>query len=360
MWEAILALFTFMSHQKPLLIVLDDLQWADSSSCELLGYLARRLSGAPVLFVGACRESELAPNHILHGLIAHMQREHTITTLSIQPLTNEQIGRLVGHLPQEMIGYIQQQAAGNPFFAEELALSLSTEPFAPLNERQTVTRRKRSTLPENIRVALDHRISKLSRPCQQLLANAAVLGGSFEFTLIRAMETYGANQKDEDTILDLLDEALQAGVLAEEGRGTRVSYHFWHPLLVSHLYERLSAMKRALLHRRVADILQQLYARREEEGAATITYHLVEGEGEAERIAHYAELAGNSAHALSAYPDAEHYYRLVLEHSDASATDNTQREFLLERLGECTRIQGHFETAQHFYEQILIRTCKSS
>ena len=208
-------------------------------------------------------------------------------------------------------------------------------------------------------MALDHRISKLSRSCQQLLANAAVMGGSFEFTLIRSMESYGANQKDEDTILDLLDEALQAGVLAEEGRGTRIRYHFWHPLLVSHLYERLSATKRALLHRRVAEILQQLYARHEEEGAATITYHLVEGEGEDERIAHYAEIAGTSAYTLSAYPDAERYYRLALEHSVATI-DDTRKAFLLERLGECARFQGHFEAAQHFYEQLLMERGKQA
>ena len=355
LWEAVLTLFTLMSQQRPLLVVLDDLQWADSSSCELLGYLARRLSGQHVLFIGACRESELAPNHVLHGLIAHMQREHTITTLAIQPLTDAQIRKLVGHLPQDIVVYIQQQAAGNPFFAEELALSSDTELPASPNGKQSATRRKPSTLPENIRVALDHRISKLSRSCQQLLANAAVMGGSFEFSLIRAMESYGANQKDEDTILDLLDEALQAGVLAEEGRGTHIRYHFWHPLLVSHLYERLSATKRALLHRRVAEILQQLYARREEEGAATITYHLVEGGAEDERIAHYAELAGNSAYTLSAYPDAERYYRLALEHSPNALTDSTWRALLLERLGECARIQGHFEDAQHFYEQILAK-----
>ncbi len=182
-------------------------------------------------------------------------------------------------------------------------------------------------------MALDHRISKLSRSCQQLLSNAAVIGGSFEFTLIRAMEAYGANQKDEDTILDLLDEALQAGVLAEEGRGTHIHYHFWHPLLVSHLYERLSASKRALLHRRVAEILQQLYARREEEGAATITYHLVEGGAEDERIAHFAELAGNSAYILSAYPDVERYYRLVLEHSGAEPAHGYEKGILAGAIG---------------------------
>ena len=356
LWESVLALFTLMSRKQALLVVLDDLQWADSSSCELLGYLARRLAGQAVVFVGACRESELAPNHVLHGLIAHMQREHTITTLAIQPLTNTEIRTLVGHLPADTVAYIQQQAAGNPFFAEELAFSSDgafTEPVTLSTGKQTGTRRKHSALPESIRAALDHRISKLSRPCQQLLSNAAVLGGSFEFTLMRAMESYGANQKDEDTILDLLDEALQAGVLAEEGRGTRIRYHFWHPLLVSHLYERLSVTRRALLHRRVAEILQQLYARREEEGAATITYHLVEGGAEDERVAHYAELAGNSAYILSAYPDAERYYRLVLERTGADPTHQVKRALLLERLGECARIQGHFEDAQHFYEQTL-------
>ncbi len=371
LWEAILALFTLMSGKRPLLIVLDDLQWADSSSCELLGYLARRLSGQPVQFIGACRESELTPNHVLHGLIAHMQREHTITTLTIEPMTDAQIRMLVGHLSEDMVGYIQRQAAGNPFFAEELALSSDAEltefsassaspasPTSPTSSvlpdgRQAVARRKYFTLPENIRVALDHRISKLSRSCQQLLSNAAVMGGTFEFTLIRAMEAYGANQKDEDTILDLLDEALQAGVLAEEGRGTHIRYHFWHPLLVSHLYERLSASKRALLHRRVAEILQQLYERREEEGAATITYHLVEGGVEDERIVHFAELAGNSAYILSAYPDVVRYYRLVLEHSSTESGHGMRRAFLLERLGECARIQGQFEDAHHFYEQIL-------
>ncbi len=127
LWEAVLALFTLMSRKRPLLVVLDDLQWADSSSCELLGYLARRLSGQPVQFIGACRESELAPNHVLHGLIAHMQREHTITTLAIEPMTDAQIRLLVGHLSEDMVGYIQRQAAGNPFFAEELALSSDVE-----------------------------------------------------------------------------------------------------------------------------------------------------------------------------------------------------------------------------------------
>ncbi|HCP73203.1 MAG TPA: hypothetical protein DIU08_01010, partial [Ktedonobacter sp.] len=87
LWEAILELFKLSIERTPLLVVLDDLQWADSSSCELLAYLVRRLSNFPIVFLGTCREIELVPKHPLRPLMAHMQREHTITTLQIQPLT---------------------------------------------------------------------------------------------------------------------------------------------------------------------------------------------------------------------------------------------------------------------------------
>jgi len=81
LWEAILELFELAIERTPMLVVLDDLQWADTSSCELLAYLVRRLSGFPIVFLGTCREIELAPKHPLRPLIAHMQREHTIATL---------------------------------------------------------------------------------------------------------------------------------------------------------------------------------------------------------------------------------------------------------------------------------------
>src|SRR6266702_2889974 len=253
LWEAILELFKMAIEHSPLLVVLDDLQWADTSSCELLAYLVRRLSGSPIVFLGTCREVELAPKHPLRPLIAHMQREHTISTLQIQPLSDAVISTLIANtqLPEKVVVDIRRQAAGNPFFAEELAHSYSvTSPTKPeqTQNAQRATRKKSSSLPRSISAALDQRMSKLSRDCQQLLGNAAVLGGSFEFSLIRSMEISNS-ANDEDTILDLLDEALQSGVLTEVGRGARISYHFWQPLLVSHLYDGLSATKRAQLHR---------------------------------------------------------------------------------------------------------------
>ncbi len=193
-----------------------------------------------------------------------------------------------------------------------------------------------------------------------------MLGGSFSFPLICSMET-GASALDEDSMLDMLDEALRLGVLTEEGSGTRITYRFWHPLLASHLYITQSAARRARLHRRAAEALQHIYAGREDEQAAAITGHLLKGGGEALQIAHFAQLAANYAYALSAYPEAEHYYHLTVQYVEAadpqhgrpqpgrplSPETSAHLAFVLERMAECMRIQGKFQEARQVFERVL-------
>ena len=168
-------------------------------------------------------------------------------------------------------------------------------------------------------------------------------------------------------MLDLLDEALRLGVLTEEGTGTRITYRFWHPLLASHLYTAQSAARRARLHRRAAEALQQIYAGREDEQAAAITGHLLKGGGEAAQIGHFAQLAANYAYALSAYPEAEHYYRLTVQYMEAADPQHGHSQpgrplpletrarmaFVLKRMAECIRIQGKFQEARQLFERVL-------
>ncbi|MBV9690551.1 MAG: AAA family ATPase [Ktedonobacteraceae bacterium] len=346
LWEAVHGLLTGLSAGTPLLIVLDDVQWADTSSCELLGYVARHLQSYPLLLLGTCRKNELSGHsrHPLHRLVEHMQREHSVLTMTLEPLTPEEIAALISSVPnlsQSMVQHIQSSAAGNPFFAEELARSTPPQ------------------LPKDVTAALDHRMKRLSEPCQQLLWRAAVLGGSFAFPLICSMEASRASM-DEDTVLELLEEALQAGVITEEGTGTHITYHFWHPLLVNHLYEGISAVRRARMHQRAATVLQRMYNGHEEEVAATITHHLVRSEADVAQIIHYAVLAGDYAYGLSAYAEAERHYRLAVEQlkgavasgSDAAIAAETSLA-VLERLAECTMILGSFEEAAQLYDQLL-------
>jgi DNA-binding SARP family transcriptional activator/tetratricopeptide (TPR) repeat protein len=404
LWETTLGVLSTLARTCPLLIVLDDLHWTDESSIELLAYLVRHLQDQHVLLIGTCRDAELAPTHKLRTLITDLKREQAILTLPVQPLTQSQIGVLVAHLPKDLVQSIQTQAAGNPFFAEELAryadatandeaalVSLTSEnqklavqAHVSSTSRQEQVGRdfshtaRRHSLPEAIAALLDRRLSRLSGECQALLGKAAVLGGSFELSQLLPMAT----EHTEDALLDLLEEALLARLLTEEVTDAQITYHFWHPLIVSHLYECLSAARRTQLHRRAVEAIKAIHApSQQEKMAATIAYHLSKGGGDTTSIAYYAELAGNSAYSIAAYSEAQQHYlqaiqALMAERAPTLDSTNVSiylRHFihhiheklfsicadtkricrLLEFIAECSTVQGNFEDARHLYEAVL-------
>jgi predicted ATPase len=356
--EVVYDLLAAISARAPLLVVLDDVQWADGSSCELFGYVTRRLSNRPIALLGTCRETELAANQALQNLLGHMQREQVVEYLHVPPLADADIAALVSHLPDPLVQHIQAQAAGNPFFAEELALALpGTADGQTAGTMGATAGAVAGELPKTIAAALNARVQRLSVSCRQLLERAAMLGGSFSLPLILAMEAAPAEPVDEETVLDLLEEALRSGLLTEEGAGARITYRFWHPLLARHLAATLTETWRARFHRRAAAALQSVYGARPHElaeQAATITGHLVQGGAEAAQVAHFAELAANHAYVLFAYPEAERYYRLAVRCVEQMPQEETQHlAFLLERLAECVLIQGRFKEARDLFERVL-------
>lgn len=371
LWETMLGLLNALSQKTPLLLVLDDLHWTDESSIDLLAYLARHLQGQRVLLVATYRDTEPTASPRLRTLINDLRREQAVLTLPVQPLTSTQIGSLVSYLPEELVRRIQMQAGGNPFFAEELAryslpeagkyreTSARTSPSSGPAESEQETLSppiepvEGGAVPEAITAVLERRLSSLSSQCQNLLSRAAILGGSFELDHLMTIGDY-----DEDTLLDLLEEALRAGLLSEEGSGERITYHFWHPLIVNHLYERLSAARRARLHRRAAAMLEQRYTEKGHEGApaATILYHLSKGGNEPAQLAHYAVLAAHQAYAIAAYAEAKQYYIQaiqLLSHELSGTVDVLQLARLQERVCECCMVLGNYVEARQRYEQIL-------
>jgi DNA-binding SARP family transcriptional activator len=343
LWESTRALLGTICEGTTLLIVLDDVQWADSSSCEMLIYLVRQMRGQPVMFLCTCRDSELPAGHHLRPLLTDLQREQAVEIVPVAPLSDREIREMLAYLPISVVESISERASGNPFFAEELARSIAGASDSANPE----------ILPDTIQAVLDLRLARISDRCRHILERGAVLGGAFQFDAIRDMASVS-----EDEILDILEEGLQAGMLTEEGSGMRITYHFWHPLLQAYLYEHLSHARRANLHRRAAQALQSLPTGDEAAQAAEIADHLVKGGAAPSLITRYAELAADHAYSLSAYAGAEKYYRLVLQYASELTSDSSQegrlhRAYVLERLGECTMIVGKFEEARIFYEQVL-------
>jgi serine/threonine protein kinase/tetratricopeptide (TPR) repeat protein len=361
LWDTLLALFVAISERAPLLIVLDDLHWTDQSSSELFGYLLRRVSGYPILFLATYRDHELSIEHPLQDLFNQLQRERLITMLHLPGLSPDQMGLLLEYVPVPLLQRIQRQASGNPLFAEELAHIALLEPHTSEIGEESV---QAGTLPGTITAVFEQRLRRLSPACKRLLSRAAVLDGTFSLAVLALLESNTGAAVDEERLYTLLEEALRARVLSEEGNGLHVSYRFWHPLLAHHLYYELSAGRRQMLHRRVGTVLRQVYATAEREGAALIVHHLLQGGAEAREIVYYADLAGDRAYALSVYPEAERFYLLAIEQTQLMLT-SAQREdrevyvqqaFLCERLGECARYQGRPEDARrHFLHALELR-----
>jgi len=347
LYSVICELLKAISLQTPLLLVLDDIQYSDASSHQLLGHLARQLTGYPVALFSTCRDSDHSKdfNRHLRKLILEMKREHTIRELGISPLSTEQIEQLItslSSLPEDSMRLIQDRAAGNPFFAEELT-RWSFDPNVPL--------------PQTVSDALHYRMESLSTECSVLLKHAAILGGSFEFAVICMMETDQQESNDE-RVLSLLEEAQDADVVMEEASGSRIVYHFWHPLVASYLYEQVSAVRRMRWHQRAAQAILGLNTGREEVAAAQVVLHLDKAGDDPLRIAHYAELAGDNAFALPAYAEAGLYYQKAVDCLDiAPDQDNHSARIrllaLLERLAECSKNSGSYEKATDTYMRLL-------
>ena len=344
LWQAIGDVFVLLSLQAPLLIVLDDLHWADTSSLSLLTYLARHVQGSPIAIIGTYRENELDDHHSLHTLLIELQREQSLTSIEITPLLDDDMNLLLAHLqvPAPMMYDIRSRAAGNPLFAEELTWAMRSSATSDMSS-------KRLPLPDTISSILDLRLSQLSPPCQHLLRKASVLGDSFEFALISALE----GNPFQDSLHDHLEEAMKAGILVERGTTPQVTYTFWHPLLTSHLYQQLSAARRMSLHLRVAEALQRLYPSRKEEMAAALAHHLCVGGGDSSEIAYYAELAGDRAYQLCAYPDATAFYRLAIEHLELQKAPQNHVNWRRFCLARCLRVTGSPLEARPFYDDVL-------
>jgi tetratricopeptide (TPR) repeat protein len=197
-------------------------------------------------------------------------------------------------------------------------------------------------------------MKSLTPECVELLKHAAILGGAFDFSVICMMET-DLHDANDDRVLSLLEEAQDADVVLEEESGSRIVYHFWHPLVTSHLYDKLSAVRRMRWHKKAAEAILQLNKGREEVAAAQVVLHLDKAGDDKLRIAHYAELAGDNAFALPAYAEAEAYYQLAIECLEQAHVADGQPHLLslLERLGECAKNSGSYEKATEVYMRLL-------
>jgi DNA-binding CsgD family transcriptional regulator len=326
-----------------LVLVLDDLQWADEASAALLTDIVRQLRGTPILVFATHRDSA-APGEVSSGLLPGLSADANTEQVDLRGLTAAAVGDMMlaaGLLASaEAVGEVHSETGGNPFLVQEMALML-------LGQSGT------GSVPGRVVEATAYRLAQLPGPARELLQAAAVAGNSFSVGVVARMLEVPVL-----SLLGPLDECRAAGfVLAGDHRG---DYRFSHALVGSAVVTRLSAEEQRRLHSAAADAIEALYEGQVRLHLAEVARHRVEASwpGDRARAVAACEAAADVAAESLAFEEAARLYRQALSvgGEEIGEDDRSRIELALaEELHRSGDLPGAQETAARVGRRALRR-----
>lgn len=336
LFEAVLGLLRLLSEPGGLLLVLENMHWADAASRELLDYLVRRLRGTRVAVLVTCRLERLGRRHPLLLLVDSWRRARIADLIELEPLSSEEVGEVLRAtlsleaVPSEICRLLHERSEGNPFALEEIlkqALDRGLVSLAGVEARQLAEVR----LPRSVQDSVLSRLEDLPEETAELLRCASVLGTSFDYALL-------------ESITGLDSRAVRAALrictrqqLLEEDPQREGCYRFRHSLTREAIYADLLAPQREELHSLAAEALSA----REGTPAVELCHHLLAARRDREAVP-LALAAAEQAERAHAYGEAADLCERVLP----LVSDPRQRAELLCRTGRVLWAQGNAARAE--------------
>jgi DNA-binding SARP family transcriptional activator len=334
LFGAVVAVVRRIAARAPVLMIVDDLHWADRSSLLLARHVAGEPSLGRVLIAATFRDSELQPGHPLPDLLAELERVREPARFRLEGMDEREVAQLIGGGAEEAaVAAIHAETGGNPFFVKQLARHLEEV--------------GRAGVPEGVRDVIAARVGRLPGDAGRMLGIAALIGRDFDLDLLERVAGV-----PEDELLDVLDAAVR-GALLTEVPSTPGRYSFAHALLRTALEAGLSATRRARTHLRIAEAIEHLHAGRPEPWLGELARHFgAAGPQAADRAVAYAErAAAQAAHGL-AYDEAARLLAdaVLLRRRDGHAEPAALAR-LEAKLAAAQADAGQWEAARGSYER---------
>jgi tetratricopeptide (TPR) repeat protein len=353
LFDAAAQFFQGLAAERGLLLVLDDLHWADHGTITLLHYLLRNLRSERILLLGAYREVELDRAHPLGTALIEWNRERLATRIPLGRLNAGDTGRMLGAMfgqedvTPDFAEAMFRETEGNPFFAEEVVKTL-VEHGQIYHEGGAWHRRDVAelTIPQSVKAAIGRRLERLSQPCVDVLHTAAALGKVFEFGELVAVTSTG-----EEQLLDALDEA-SAAQLVRPDRGD--TFAFTHDKIREVLHEELNPIRQRRLHQRIAESLEKLYAGSLGDHVEDLAYHFAES-SDLEKGLAYSLAAAEQAEKVFAHEEALSFLDRARECAEGLERTSAIAE-VNERIGRVHSHRGQFNTAVEYFQRALALT----
>lgn len=353
LFQAVDRLFSSASLRSPLLILLDDLHWADKSSLLLLRHLARGTPSAAMFLIGTYRGDgvERTP---LGALLADLQRDQGAARLVLHGLTVEAAERLVRaitgrHPARSFMKSLTSETSGNPFFIREVVHHLKDAgELDHVDGTKYASPTLKTFVPDSVKEVINQRLVRLTEPCNRALSLASVLGREFRLDVLARVGSIS-----EDESLDALEEAHAAGLIVEE-HGVEGRFSFSHALIREVLYEKLSETRRIRLHSRIAEALESTSSANALP-LADLAYHFAQAAplNGYERAIEYATRAAREATESLAHEEAAQFYELALQavdHSPSARAIDDLRADVHAKRGDALASVGNWPAAKEAFE----------
>ena len=244
---------------NPAVVVLDDLQWADHESLDLLEYITRRIERLPLLLMATYRSDEVGDAHQLYPYLTTLQRDRPTHVIQLREFSRDDVSRYtdahLGACTPDLVRYLHQRTDGHPLFLAELLDDLTEQKLITRNDDGQWTAPSRDVpMPTLLHQIITQRVSRLGPRCESMLDVAAVIGDVWTLATVETL--LGA---PEDQLLDDLEELLASRMIeVDDMRGER--YRFSHGLIREALYRRQLPRRRRSMHGRIADLLEATLA----------------------------------------------------------------------------------------------------
>jgi class 3 adenylate cyclase/tetratricopeptide (TPR) repeat protein len=329
----------------PVLVICDDLHWADAPTLAMLKHVMRG-EAAPILVCGTYRDVEITRHHPLADVLASLYREHIGDRIALRGLTETEVESFVAAAAEHELdaparGFaraLHAETQGNPFFIEEILLHLvETGRIYRSGDRWTsdATTIEALGIPEGVREAVERRLARLDDDCRTVLTNAAVVGPTFDFLVLRRM----LPDTDDDHLITALEHALDAQ-LVTEAQDARATYTFVHAIVRQVLYDELSQPRRERLHLAAAAGIEAVQGTNAAPESLAVHYRAAGSAADPQRTIEVSLAAAQAASAVFAYEDAAGHLDAAIDLMERNGAPLDLLARMLQNYGDLMFITG--------------------
>ena len=354
LFEAIASLLRALCERQAVVLVLDDVHWADKPTLALLRALVRSLTEGRLLILGTYRDLEVGRGHPLRELIAERHRSAPLSLIGLEGLSREEVEALVAawagqRAPVELTSLLWEETEGHPFFVQEVLRHLleTGAIYERRGQLRTAGSLERLGVPTSVKEVIEQRLARLDDEALELLRVAAVVGREFDAGLVEQLLPSLAG----DRMFRLLDDATAARVIAP-APGSFERYRFSHALIRETLHAGLSPAWRVRLHQRTAEALERLDAEERARHLGELSRHYFEAAAASEALGkaiEYAIAAGDQAVAQLAYEEASEHYERALRALELGRGDARRSCDVLLALGDSRWAAGEIGLSREVF-----------